>query len=234
MLTRRRGTPGTGPLPRCLAIWAAVSVLGLVLVGSLAPDLDAARSLLAQSGRAGMPFDAWLAAGCGVLLAGCATWLWLVTSAVVLEAATGRPRLRRGCPAALRCWVLVACGVALVAGAAPATAAGGHDGRVAAAHRPDREDRAVLAGLPLPDRSTGTPQRTAPAPLLRGHAAREVRVAPGDTLWEVAARDLPGVTAAAVDRHWRHIWRVNRGAVGPDPDLIQPGTPLRLPPREDA
>ena len=91
----------------------------------------------------------------------------------------------------------------------------------------------MLAGLPLPDRPTGPPQRTGPAPLLREHAAREVRVAPGDTLWDVAARDLPGATAAAVDRHWRLIWRVNRAAIGPDPDLIRPGTHLRLPPRED-
>ena len=152
----------------------------------------------------------------------------------MLEAATGRPRLpHRGCPAVLRRWVLVACGVALVAGAAPATAAGGHDGGLGAARGPGREDRAVLAGLPLPDRPTGPPQRTGSAPLLREDAAREVRVAPGDTLWDVAARDLPGATLAAVDRHWRLIWRVNRATVGPDPDLIRPGTHLRLPPRED-
>ena len=56
---------------------------------------------------------------------------------------------------------------------------------------------------------------------------------PGDSLWEVAARDLPGASAAAVDRHWRLIWQVNRVAVGPDPDVIHPGTTLRLPPRED-
>ena len=234
MLTRRHDAPGTGSLPRCFAVWGAVSLLALASVRALSPDLEAARSLLEESGRAGVPFDAWLIAGCGAQLTGCALWLWLATTAVVLEAATGRPRLpHRGCPAVLRRWVLAACGAALVATATPATAAGGHDGRVAAAHGPGREDRAVLAGLPLPDRPTGPPQRTGPAPLLREHAAREVRVAPGDTLWEVAARDLRGATAAAVDRHWRFIWRVNRAAVGPDPDLIRPGTHLRLPPRED-
>lgn len=234
MLTRRQGTPGTGPLPRCLAVWATVSLLALALVRSLAPDLEAGASLVRSSGRAGVPFDAWLTTGCGVLLAGCACWFWLVTTAVVVEAATGRPRRHRGCPAAVRRWVLVACGAALVAGATPATAADGQDGGVAAAHGPGREDRSALAGLPLPDRPTGPPQHTGPVPLLDGHAAREVRVAPGDTLWEVAARDLPGATAAAVDRRWRLIWQVNRGAVGPDPDVIQPGTHLRLPPREDA
>jgi nucleoid-associated protein YgaU len=59
-------------------------------------------------------------------------------------------------------------------------------------------------------------------------------VAPGDTLWDLAARDLPAdASPAAVDRHWRVLWQVNRARLGPDPDVIQPGTILRLPPRED-
>ena len=92
----------------------------------------------------------------------------------------------------------------------------------------------MLAGLPMPDLATGPPQRTGHQPLLAPRAPREVTVAPGDTLWELAARDLsPDASAADVDEHWRLLWQVNRAELGPDPDVIQPGTSLRLPPRED-
>ena len=92
----------------------------------------------------------------------------------------------------------------------------------------------MLAGLPMPDLATGPPQRTGRPPLLAPHAPREVAVAPGDTLWELAARDLPtDASPADVDEHWRLLWQVNRAELGPDPDVIQPGTSLRLPPRED-
>ena len=59
--------------------------------------------------------------------------------------------------------MLLACGVALAAGAAPATAAGGHDGAVAAAQRPGIEDRGMLAGLPMPDLAAGPPVDAAKA-----------------------------------------------------------------------
>ena len=235
MLTRRRGAPGTGSLPRCLAVWVAAGLVLVTLLRALAPDLIGAPALLATSGRAGVPFDALVTVGCAALLAGCAAWAWLVVTADVLEAVGGRPRLDRGCPASVRRWVLAACGVALAAGAAPATAAGGHDGAVGAARGPGVEDRSVLAGLPMPDLAVGPPQRTGPAPWLRERAPRDVLVRPGDTLWDLAAGDLPAVASpAAVDRHWRLLWQVNRAAIGPDPNTIRPGTSLRLPPREDA
>ena len=234
MLTRRQHLPSAGSLPRCLVVWATASLIAAVVLVALLPDLAVVPGLLHPSGRAGAPFDALLAACAAVLLAACTAWAWLVTTAVVLEALTGRSRVRRGCPRALRSCVLLACGVALAAGAAPATAAGGHDGRVAAAQRPGVEDRGMLAGLPMPDLTAGPPQRTGRPPLLAPHPAREVRIAPGDTLWELAARDLPAdASPAAVDRHWRLLWQVNRADLGPDPDVIQPGTSLRLPPRED-
>jgi nucleoid-associated protein YgaU len=163
----------------------------------------------------------------------------VVTTALVVEALTGRHRLRRGCPAALRRLVLSACGAALVAGASPAAAnteaAGGDDGAVAASHGPAVEDRSVLAGLPVPDRTAGPPQTLGAIPVLETHVVREVRVRAGDSLWSLAAADLaPGAPAAAVVRHWRLVWQINRAAIGADPDVIQPGTDLRLPPREDA
>ncbi len=65
-------------------------------------------------------------------------------------------------------------------------------------------------------------------------------VAPGDSLWAIAARVLPpSATAAEVDRAWRTLWHRNRSVIGPDPDLISPGQRLDLtsvlttPPQED-
>jgi resuscitation-promoting factor RpfA len=54
----------------------------------------------------------------------------------------------------------------------------------------------------------------------------------GDTLWGIAAAHLPPArrSAAAIDRYWRQVYRANRAVLGPDPDLIHPGTRLRLPP----
>ncbi len=56
----------------------------------------------------------------------------------------------------------------------------------------------------------------APAP-----AARAYTVQPGDTLSEIAARLGIG--------DWRHLYEINRGVIGPDPNLIRPGQVLALP-----
>jgi hypothetical protein len=59
----------------------------------------------------------------------------------------------------------------------------------------------------------------------------EVVVRRGDTLWAIAARALgPGADAAEVATAWPRWYAANRGAIGPDPDLIRPGTLLVPPP----
>jgi nucleoid-associated protein YgaU len=57
-------------------------------------------------------------------------------------------------------------------------------------------------------------------------------VRPGDTLWAVAAAHLPPAarSPAVIDRYWRQVYGANRAVVGPDPDLIHPGTRLLVPP----
>ena len=61
------------------------------------------------------------------------------------------------------------------------------------------------------------------------HAAPVYVVRPGDTLWAIAARHLPGRPAAAAGaRAWPRGWRANTGPVR-DPDLIRPGQRLRVP-----
>ena len=56
-------------------------------------------------------------------------------------------------------------------------------------------------------------------------------VRPGDSLSAIAARLLPDADASRLDAAWRQLHRANRDVIGPDPDLIIPGTTLRVPPR---
>ncbi len=52
----------------------------------------------------------------------------------------------------------------------------------------------------------------------------------GDTLWSIAADDLPvGAADALVVGRWHAIYAANRALIGPDPDVVEPGQHLRLP-----
>ncbi len=53
---------------------------------------------------------------------------------------------------------------------------------------------------------------------------------PGDSLWSIAKRSLGGdASNAAIARMVDHIWNLNSASIGSgDPDLITPGTRLRL------
>jgi hypothetical protein len=156
--------------------------------------------------------DQVVVAGCAAALAACWLWLvvcvWLVVARCLRQgAAAVRPDRRvRGCPRLVQALVLLALGVGVTA---PAHAA------------PPRTGAATpggpgLTGLALPDRV--------------GWHAEHVRVRPGDSLWRVARTLLPdGAGDAAVDRMWRRIAACNRDRLGPDPDLIFPGTLLRVP-----
>jgi hypothetical protein len=85
----------------------------------------------------------------------------------------------------------------------------------------------LLDGLPIPDRAVGT--RASRPPALT-HDARTVRVRAGDCLWDLAEARLPGTASPQeVERAWRSLYRANRARVGPDPDLLRPGTALVLP-----
>jgi hypothetical protein len=113
------------------------------------------------------------------------------------------------------------------------------------------------SAAPLPPWLGGGPSRTAPAhgdeagqttaprhgdkagdraPRHKGKAGGSGApghvVEAGDTLWDIAAARLAPVqrSAANVHRYWRLIYRANRSPIGPDPDLILPGTRLDVPP----
>jgi nucleoid-associated protein YgaU len=183
-----------------------------------------------------LPFDRALADLAGAVLLGCTVWLWLVTSYVVLEAARSRPGRRpgtRAVPAGLRLLVLSACGVAVTGVlAAPVGAVGLHR------HPQHLVVPSPVSGLPLPDRAAiTTPHRRVTASSRRadstgptGPTGPTVVVAPGDTLWSIAARDLPPTTPdAVIARRWHAIYATNRVRIGPDPNLIVPGLRLHLP-----
>jgi hypothetical protein len=199
------------PLVRCLTVWLLTTTAQLVLLLGLGPELHAARGLADPAQRAGIPFDALLTTVAAVVLTACALWFWAVTTLVVGQAMTGRLQSVRGCPDGVRRLVLAACGLALVATAAPAAADS------SAGRPPEPDDRHAVSGLPLPDRAAIGPGVV--------HLVRS-----GDTLWGIAADSLPGsATNADIDRLWRDIWAANRTLIGPDPDLIHPGTTLHLP-----
>lgn len=52
----------------------------------------------------------------------------------------------------------------------------------------------------------------------------------GDSLWDLAARDLgPGADAAEIAAAWPRWYEANRTSIGADPDVIRPGTLLHRP-----
>ena len=208
---------------RSAGVWLAATAATSGGAGWLLADL--ARHSTDKTATA-PGFETLLVTGCQAAAAVCLAWLWVLVSLVALDAAHGRQRRRAGVPPVLRRVVLAACGAGLAVGvAAPANA--GTDGPPAS----------PLLGLPVPDRTTSpgwtdhlpsaTPTRGS---VTRAVSSRVVVVAPGDSLWSLAAADLPpGAPVDLVDAHWRAIHAANRALIGDDPDLIHPGMRLRLP-----
>jgi hypothetical protein len=150
--------------------------------------------------------------------------VWLLVSLLVcsVDAArrgAARPATRSGSavapaddggffrPRLVRTLVSAVAGVAVVTGSAAAAAP-----RSDTSPLPDR-----LAGLTLPDRPYG--------------GVRTHRVEAGESLWSITADLLPTdrVTDRAIRRAWPGLHQLNRDRLGRDPDLIHPGTTLRLP-----
>ncbi|HEU5043719.1 MAG TPA: hypothetical protein VFT75_06285 [Nocardioidaceae bacterium] len=185
-----------------------------------------------------LDFAGALEALCAALLV--TGWLWLQVAALAVAfAAVARVACRpwlaeladrvvsRTTPTALRRLVIAGCGVALSASpvALPASATT----RAAPHTRPGTStqlEAADLAGLPLPDRTAG-PHLSDRA---TGSTQRWLTVHPGDSLWSITRRLLP---AGADDREIAiacgRMASTNRTTIGADPDLILPGTRLRVP-----
>ena len=50
----------------------------------------------------------------------------------------------------------------------------------------------------------------------------------GDTLWDIAQREIPNADDREITEAWRAIWRANRDVIGADPGLILPGQQLDI------
>jgi hypothetical protein len=206
---------GTARRLRGTAVWAATTLGVALLLRWCAPDLPGA---VEPRGFAGL-----LVSGCASALVACGCWWWLVTTLVVAQVWRGSvPDRTRGVPRAARRVLLAACGVALAGvTAVPAVATPG-----AVHHGTDRPTRAALTGLPLPERPLGG-LRAPHAPLT---PPVTVVVAPGDSLWAIAASRLgPAATDADTAAYCHRVHDLNRPTIGPDPDLIRPGQRLVLP-----
>lgn len=214
---------------RALAVVAVVAVSGvglLTLVRPVVPEVYDERPL-------GF-VDAFVAL-CAVLTGLCWAWLQL-TAALVAAAAVARAchrdRLagltermaRAAAPGGLRRLLLAACGVALSTGVVtmPASARTPTSPYLPPALRVATRPPQVLEGLAVPDRALGD----------FGGRPTWVTVRPGDSLWAIARRQLPpDADDQAVCAAWHRLARVNRTVLGDDPDLIHPGTRLRVPAR---
>ena len=207
-----------------IRIWRPLTVWVVVTTGAIATTRTVPGAWSEMGDAA--TYDrvlALLVAACSTGLALALGWLWVITTTTVTGLLAGRPGPRDG---ATRRLVLLACGVAVVAGTVtvtPALAAGG-------------DGRELLAGLTLPERAVAPPpppaRQTRQTPQARHRPTYVVR--PGDSLWSIAHdHPDPDYDAASVDQRWRAIWLANREVVGDDPDLIIPGQALRLPTTQD-
>ncbi|MGZ8735626.1 MAG: LysM peptidoglycan-binding domain-containing protein [Nocardioides sp.] len=177
-----------------------------------------------------LPLAPLVVGGCAAALAAC--WAWLVACAVVVTVgAMQGVRNVRGCPRLVRALVLATLGVAVSTGPATADSAGaglGAEARQARDADSTSRNRPGVLGLPVPDRvvTPASTRVTAQATSL----PRVARVRPGDSLWAIAERHLPvGAPDAAVEAGWRLLAAANADRIG-HPDLIFPGTVLRVPP----
>ncbi|HEU4330043.1 MAG TPA: LysM domain-containing protein [Lapillicoccus sp.] len=89
---------------------------------------------------------------------------------------------------------------------------------------------------PAPDPAFGVTTRTSglgplgSAPRPTASPPETVTVTRGDSLWAIAARHLgPGATRQQIAREWPRWYAANRGAIGPNPDLIRAGLVLTAP-----
>jgi len=100
--------------------------------------------------------------------------------------------------------------------------------------------------VPAPDLDRGRIRQTPPPPPPPPHGAvgvsgavgvpgADVLVRRGDTLWDIAASQLPrGCTNAQIAAAWPRWYRHNRRVIGPNPHLIIPGMRLLPPARIEA
>lgn len=222
----------------------------LRLLGAPFDPTDPTGPLLAVIGLVSWALVGWLALGAALVLASRLPGLAGRLAAGVAA---------RALPAVVRRSLEVALGASLVVGTVgitPAVAATGEPGDRAQASRALPSTADLSLDWPMTDKTPSTPAPApvadpalAPTPADRtpvtatadrasvvrpvGSAVSPVVVRPGDTLWDLAARELAAAgiarSEAAVAARWPAWWAANRTAIGDDPHLLRPGTALRPP-----
>lgn len=236
-------------MTRARTWWPAAALLGgdAAALALLRPDfaglgaaLAAPRAWLARRGP-----DAALAD-----LAAAAIWLvaaWLAVG-LLAAAASRLPGLAgdlAGCacrfvlPRAVRALLAGGVGVGLLLAPAAADAAGSGPAPAGLGPRPALAHVSAGATVPTPSWPV-TPDAMTPVPSPRWPSAPApqppppadtVTVAPGDSLWLIAARRLgPRAEPQAIAASWPRWYAANRAVIGDDPALIRPRSVLHAPP----
>jgi hypothetical protein len=222
-------------------------------VALLLPACGAAMSwagwLIAGNHRSGAPWTSYAELlGLAAAAAGLAVLAWWVFGLLLALAGavlhrTGHLRLAAlsfaASPAFLRRLVVALLGLHLLAVPA-AHAAAGPGSSMPASSSADTGRPDPYFTVPEPTVDPHWQPRTPPASPgpLPGHApAREqpgegtVTVRAGDTLWDIAARDLGALaTDAEIAAHWPRWYAANRDVIGADPAFLVPGQILNPPP----
>lgn len=232
----------TARVARALAVLATATGLGWFGWWAAAPA--AADALRIATGRVpvgAVALDRAVVDLAGVVALGALAWFALMLPLILLAALANRAPCwvavlaHRLAPAPWRRWALAACGLGLAAPIALAPGATAHDGGAAPCSRACPS----LGGLPFPDlpvapthapgaghraeRSAGSAAR--PGALL----GRRVTVQPGDSLWSIARSRWPAADSSQLAELVEAVYTRNRAVIGPDPNLIFPGTTIAIP-----
>lgn len=222
-----------------------VLVLSWAAVGLLAPLLFVVASSF-RPGHSTRPLtvDVLVVDAASLVLTAALLMLLLSIGLVALETLVGDrlPVVRRvstvGCSPWGRRLALALCGLGIAAPivSTPALAGGDDCGTSACPTHALDPGRVGLDGLPMPE----LPSHPAPAPALEGPGPPQVNVASaptpqvtvhaGDSLWRIVERELPRHASDAAVAVCLDEWYArNRAVIGPEPDLIFPGTELQRP-----
>ena len=229
---------------RALAVLGALDGTAVVRLtpspGQLWQGLSAPHAWISRVGT-----DAAVATVAGALLWLAALWLTVGLLVTVAAALAGRPQgaldliSRRITPALVRRLVIASTGASIVLSpvTAVATANAVTSVRASAPARapvPASMPGGVSVTSPTSPSPTPPLQQTPGPPLDAEPAPDTVLVAPGDSLWRIAAQRLgPSATEQQIAVGWPYWYRANRQVIGRDPNLLRPGERLTVPASEE-